>query len=161
VQTKRGKSVPVTLLVAALIALVVDQLSKAIVRIYLPSSTSVSIDGFLRLQQVRNPGTAFGIIRGESWMLFLGSIVVLLVLLLALWKWGEPGSHLFQVGLGLIIGGAIGNIIDRIVLGEVVDFIDFKIWPVFNIADFAIVVGVLITMIIVLKDSLKKNTEGA
>jgi signal peptidase II len=161
VQAKRGKSVPVTLLVAASIALVVDQLSKVVVRIYLPSNTSVSIDGFLRLHQIRNPGTAFGIIKGQSWLLFLGSILVLLVLLLALWKWGGPGSRLFQVGLGLIIGGAIGNIIDRIVLGEVIDFMDFRIWPVFNVADLAIVVGVAITMIIVLKDSLKKNIEGA
>jgi signal peptidase II len=161
VQTKRGKSVPVTLLVTALIALVVDQLSKVIVRLYLPSGTSVSFDGFLKLQQVRNPGTAFGLIRGQSWLLFLGSIAVLLVLLLVLWKWGGPGSRLFQAGLGLIIGGAIGNIIDRIVLGEVIDFIDFRIWPVFNIADLAIVVGVAITLMIVLKDSLKKNTEGA
>lgn len=139
----------------------VDQLCKGLVRIILPSGTSVSIGGFFELRQVRNPGTAFGIIQAKPWPLFLVSVVVFFVLLFVLWRCGKPGNVLFQVGLGLIIGGAIGNIIDRIALGEVVDFIDFKFWPVFNIADMVIVIGVAITMTVVVRESWKKEAEGA
>ena len=115
----------------------------------------------MELRQVRNPGTAFGIITGKPWPLFLVSVVVFSLLVLVLWRWGRPGGTVFQVGLGLIIGGALGNIIDRIFLGEVVDFIDFGFWPVFNFADTAIVVGVGITLVIVARQSWKKDTEGA
>jgi len=65
------------------------------------------------------------------------------------------------MGMGLIIGGALGNIIDRIALGAVVDFIDFGFWPVFNLADMAIVVGVIMTMVVVVKETWKKENQGA
>ena len=127
--------------VTAIAALAVDQLSKILVRIYLPEGNApLSLGGFGDIHQVRNPGTAFGIIQGRSWPLFLVSVVVFILLLVILWKWGRRDSILFQVGLGLIIGGALGNIIDRVSLGAVVDFIDLgfwpmKSWPIFNLAD--------------------------
>ncbi len=163
-QTERRKGLPVTLLVTALITLAIDQLSKALVRVYLPTGKEVSLGGFGKLSQVRNPGTAFGIIEGRSWPLFLASIAIFIVLVVVLWRWGGPGSFFFQMGLGLIIGGAIGNIIDRIALGAVVDFVDLgfwpmRSWPVFNFADLAIVIGVGITLIIVIKDSLSREPQ--
>jgi signal peptidase II len=166
VQTKGRKGFPVTLLVTTLITLAIDQLSKALTRIYLPSGESVSLGDFGKLYQVRNPGTAFGIIQGRSWPLFLVSIVVFFVLVLVLWRWGGPGSAFFQAGLGLIIGGAIGNIIDRIALGAVVDFIDLgfwpmRSWPVFNFADLAIVIGVGMTLIVVIKESFRREPQEA
>jgi signal peptidase II len=166
VQTEGRKGFPVTLLVTTLITLAIDQLSKALTRIYLPSGESVSLGGFGKLYQVRNPGTAFGIIQGRSWPLFLVSIVVFFVLVLVLWRWGGPGSAFFQAGLGLIIGGAIGNIIDRIALGAVVDFIDLgfwpmRSWPVFNFADLAIVIGVGMTLIVVIKESFRREPQEA
>jgi signal peptidase II len=141
-----------------------DQLSKALVRILLPQGEVVSLGGFGELRQLRNPGTAFGIIEGRSWPLFLASIAVFVVLVVVLWRWGGPGSAAFQVGLGLIIGGALGNIIDRIALGAVVDFVDLgfwpmRSWPVFNLADLAIVVGVGTIMIIVVKESFRKPQQ--
>jgi signal peptidase II len=161
VQTEGRKGFPVTLLGTALITLVLDQLSKGLIRVLLPRGEVVSLGGFGAIRQLRNPGTAFGIIEGRSWPLFLASIAVFAVLVVVLWRWGGPGSAAFQVGLGLIIGGAIGNIIDRIVLGAVVDFVDIgfwpmRSWPVFNLADLAIVVGVGMILIIVVKDSFRK-----
>jgi signal peptidase II len=166
VQTEGRKGFPVTLLVTTLITLAIDQLSKALTRIYLPSGESVSLGGFGKIYQVRNPGTAFGIIQGRSWPLFLVSIVVFFVLVLVLWRWGGPGSAFFQAGLGLIIGGAVGNIIDRIALGAVIDFIDLgfwpmRSWPVFNFADLAIVIGVGMTLIVVIKESFRREPQEA
>jgi signal peptidase II len=165
VQDKGRKGLPVTLLVTALITLVLDQSSKALVRILLTQDKTVSLGGFGELRQLRNPGTAFGIIEGRSWPLFLASIAVFIVLVLVLWHWGGPGSAIFQAGLGLIIGGAVGNIIDRIALGAVIDFIDLgfwpmRSWPVFNLADLAIVVGVGIILIVVIKDSFVRQPRG-
>jgi signal peptidase II len=158
VQKERRKGFPVALAVTATVSLAIDQASKALIRVFLPTGDSLSLGGFAEIRQVRNPGTAFGIIEGRSWPLFLASIAVFFVLILVLWRWGGPGTAFFQVGLGLIIGGAVGNIIDRIALGEVVDFIDLEFWPmgswpVFNLADLAIVAGVVITLIIVIKSS--------
>jgi len=161
VQTEGRKGFPVTLLGTALITLAFDQLSKALIRVLLPQGQILSLGGFGELRQLRNPGTAFGIIEGRSWPLFLASIAVFVVLVVVLWRWGGSGSAAFQVGLGLIIGGALGNIIDRITLGAVVDFVDLgfwplRSWPVFNLADLAIVAGVGMILIIVIKDSFKK-----
>lgn len=156
---KERRVPPLTLFATALITLVMDQLSKAIVRIHLPLGETVSL-GFLEFRQVRNPGTAFGLITSKAWPLFVVSIVLFFVLILVLWKWGGPGSRVFQMGLGLIIGGALGNIIDRLTLGEVVDFIDVGFWPVFNIADIAIVAGVGIVLVIVAKQTWKGENEA-
>jgi len=151
-------------LVTALITLGLDQLSKALVRVLLAQDKALSLGGFGELRQVRNPGTAFGIIQGRSWSLFLASIAVFVVLIVVLWHWGKPGSAAFQAGLGLIIGGAVGNIIDRAALGAVIDFIDLgfwpmRSWPVFNLADFAIVAGVVIVLIVVVADIFKKQPQ--
>ena len=139
-------------------------MSKALIRILLLQGEVVSLGGFGEIRQLRNPGTAFGIIEGRSWPLFLASIAIFAVLVVVLWRWGRPGTVAFQVGLGLIIGGALGNIIDRIALGAVVDFIDLgfwpmRAWPVFNFADLAIVIGVGMILIIVVKDSFRKPSQ--
>lgn len=136
-------------------------MSKGLIRIYLPRGESVSWDGILEIRQVRNPGSAFGLFPGQSWPIFILSAVVFFALLIVLWRWGRPGTRVFQAGLGLICGGAIGNIIDRIAFGEVVDFIDLEFWPVFNLADLAIVIGVGITLVIVAKESWKREKREA
>ncbi len=153
-QAKGRKGFPLTLAVASLATLAIDQASKAMVRVFIPQGKEGVSISFLRLRQVRNPGTAFGIIQGRSWPLFLASIAVFAVLLLVLWRWGKPGGALFQTGLGLIIGGAAGNIIDRIALGAVVDFIDVGFWPVFNLADTAIVIGLGLVLLAVAREGM-------
>mgnify|MGYP005838179613 CR=1 FL=1 len=144
--------------ISALVVLALDQASKALVRTVLPAGKSVDL-WVLVLRQVRNPGTAFGILHGKSPALFLASIAIFAVLLLALWRWGKTGSRLFQAAMGLLIGGALGNIIDRIFLGEVVDFIDLRFWPVFNFADTAIVIGVVLAIAVILADTWKEHGE--
>jgi len=92
VQAEGRKGLPLTLLGTALVTLVLDQLSKGLVRVFLAQGEVVSLGGFGELRQLRNPGTAFGIIEGRSWPLFVASIAVFFVLVLALWRWGGPGG---------------------------------------------------------------------
>ena len=133
--------------------LVADQITKSLILAYLPLYDSVTlIPGFFNLTHIHNPGGAFGFLANQS--ASLRSIVFLLVSILAVglifWFYVKiPASHpMLAAGFALIFGGAIGNLVDRIRFGEVVDFLDFYIgnlhWPAFNIADSAISVGVVI-----------------
>jgi signal peptidase II len=97
----------------------------------------------LDLRYTTNSGGAFGVLGGRPWLFFTATLVVCGVLMVAAFR-VESWPKL--VGMGLILGGALGNLTDRIihgpgVSGRVVDFIDFHVWPVFNLADSAIVVG--------------------
>ena len=108
----------------------------------------VVISGVLQLRFTTNPGGAFGLFGGMGWLFVLISILVILVVLVA--SRNLP-STVSSVGLGLILGGAVGNLTDRFIRGpgfsgEVVDFIDFHVWPVFNLADSAIVIGAAILL---------------
>lgn len=144
----------------AAVALVLDQLSKWwVVDVFqLPLRSSVHVFGPLSLTYVQNRGVSFGLMQAEvdlaRWALTAFSILVAVVL--AVWvRRAERG--LFAIGLGLIVGGAIGNAIDRATLGFVTDFIDvqrlgFFPW-VFNVADSAITIGV----IALLADSLRRD----
>ena len=90
---------------------------------------------------VTNTGAAFGLFpdRGAIFM----AIAVVVVVVIAIYYWHMPaGQWLIKLSLGLQLGGAAGNLIDRVQYGHVVDFIDFKFWPVFNLADTSIVIGV-------------------
>jgi signal peptidase II len=140
-------------------ALAADQASKALVRRFLPPGKTLDLH-FFALRQVRNPGTAFGLIRGQSLPFFLGSVALLLVLVMVLWRFRGEEGRAFTAALGLIIGGALGNIIDRISLGAVVDFIDLRFWPVFNLADTAIVLGVGIALALVIREVWREGKDA-
>ena len=137
-------------LVAAGIILV-DQVTKGLVtqRFYLHESLEV-IPGFFNLTYIRNTGGAFGLLAGEASHLrtglFLGVSCVALGIILYLYARTPPGKLWLEIGLAMIFGGALGNLVDRVRLGEVVDFLDFYVgtfhWPAFNVADSAITVGV-------------------
>ena len=90
---------------------------------------------------VTNTGAAFGLFR-EYGVFFAVVAVVVVVSIIAFYRHLPPGEVLLNVSLGLQLGGALGNLVDRLLLGSVVDFLDFKFWPVFNVADMAIVSGV-------------------
>ena len=138
--------------VAALVILV-DQVSKALILNNLPMHQSVSvIEGLFDITHIRNPGGAFGLMANMSAatrmfvFLFLSSLAVGLLFYLYI---KTPKTHSFlATGFAMIFGGAIGNLIDRIRFGNVVDFLDFYIdkyhWPAFNIADSAITIGIFI-----------------
>lgn len=143
---------PLFILVSAGIV-VLDQITKWLVLKTIPLHESYPlIDGVLNLCHVRNRGIAFGILnRGGSQitMVLLTLVTLAAVVLVVFWfrrlkAEGKGGSAL---GLSLILGGAVGNLIDRIRLGEVIDFLDLHLgdyhWPAFNVADSAITIGTL------------------
>jgi signal peptidase II len=128
---------------------IIDQVTKFLVQANLPLNKSIVVlDGFFNITYIRNTGGAFGILSGMSSPFFLiSSSIALLIVVFYLVKAPKDNIWLI-VSLSLISGGAIGNMIDRIRFGEVIDFIDtfYKNyhWPVFNIADSSITIGVFI-----------------
>ena len=132
----------------ALLIVVADQLSKLWIRSNLATGESLFEVGFFRLTRVHNSGAAFGLFQGQSFLLTIIALVSVIALLLYAFffhhKFPFLGNRLGKLALGLVLGGTVGNLIDRIHLGYVTDFIDFNFWPAFNIADSAIVVGIII-----------------
>lgn len=126
---------------AALVVLF-DQLTKVLAETFLtPGLSHPVLPNFFHFTLVENRGIAFGLLQGAERILFI-VITVSLFVLLAVGFRSEAARRRTQWGIGLILGGAAGNWIDRIRVGAVVDFLDFRIWPVFNLADTAITVGV-------------------
>ena len=120
-----------------------DQISKQIVLHFLYEKQITVIPGILDFTYVENRGMAFGLLSEHRWVFLVFSVVGMVLVALYLWKYGK--TTLSRVALSMIIGGGIGNMIDRTVLGFVVDFIDFCafdfwVW-VFNIADASVCVG--------------------
>jgi len=132
------------LIVPVLIILALDQLSKFIVIKNLNANQSIPIiKGLLYVTFVRNRGAAFGILKNQlPLFIFTALFAVVLIFLVISKKKERP--LILNISLGLILAGAIGNLIDRLFLGYVVDFIDFRIWPVFNVADSAITIGAVL-----------------
>ena len=133
----------------------IDQLSKFLVLKYLSPQASVTlIPQVLDLTLVRNSGVAFGLFSGYAPALFTVITISLVFLFLivnrAHSKASSGASNADRWALSLILGGAIGNWIDRLRFAAVIDFIDFRVWPVFNIADTAITIGVALYFIRVL-----------
>jgi len=139
-------------LVAALVVLL-DRVSKWAVSASLPLHDSLTVvPGFFHITHVENTGAAFGLFAESTahWKvaaLVTFSLVALIIVTILLWKNSHSVSTM-TIGLSLILGGAFGNLWDRVVTGHVVDFLDFHIgqyyWPAFNVADSAIVVGAIL-----------------
>jgi signal peptidase II len=125
----------------------VDQALKLVVASTYPLGVSIALlDGILSLTYVRNPGAAFGLLPQVP---VLVPALIALTLLSALFyndaRWADRPR--VQGALALLAGGAVGNLIDRIRLGAVVDYLDLHIWPVFNVADLAVTTGAALLMI--------------
>ncbi len=129
------------MLLAVFFTIVLDQTAKLIASSLLVQGESVAlINGFLHLTLVHNTGTVFGFFPEANLYLAIISIVFLAVLSFVCLKIKSlPPAEKFS--MGLIAGGAAGNLADRLRLGYVIDFIDFRIWPVFNFADIALTAG--------------------
>jgi len=143
-------------LLAFVLVIVIDRLTKVLVLKYLLTKASVSVFPFFSLTYVENTGSAFGIFQNANWVLLFVSFLVLFLMV----KWYKDIfklGTLARYGYFLVFAGAIGNIYDRIVLRYVVDFLDFHFWPVFNIADSAICVGACLIGIGILKDSKRSD----
>jgi signal peptidase II len=127
---------------ATLVAVVgLDQGAKALVRHGLAVGDSDSVLPFVDLVHVRNPGVAFGFLAGGG-ALVLAITAAALIALVAFFA-RRPGRRLVWLPTGLLLGGAVGNVIDRVRDGYVTDFVKLPHWPAFNVADMAITVGVL------------------
>lgn len=137
-------------LVVALLTFTADQLCKwYLIHLVDIANHPLKITGFFNLVMVWNRGISFGMLadHGTARVLLLIALTLLIVIILLRWLWQSTRTRL-SAGLGLVIGGALGNIIDRALYGAVADFFDFHVWgyhwPAFNIADSAIVLGVAI-----------------
>ena len=135
-----------TLVIAGLTA-VLDQIVKLIVQGNMELGETIPlIRNVFHLTYIINPGAAFGIFPHQEWF-FLGSVVVLYAAFF-IFRSRIPAKQVyFPAGVGLLLGGALGNAIDRVRIGGVVDFFDFRIWPIFNVADIAICVGVALIVL--------------
>jgi signal peptidase II len=139
------KRATLCLLVIAIV-IASDQLSKLWIRTNLAIGESLPLIGRLSLIHIRNTGSAFGLLANQTFLIIVISIAALLFILLFL-RYLSPATTLSIVAIGLLMGGALGNLIDRLRFGSVTDFIYFRLWgnfhwPAFNIADASIVVGV-------------------
>ncbi len=133
------------------VVLLLDRLSKVWVRRHFDLGESRRITSWFFLTYVQNTGTAFGMFQGNNKALLLLAFLILGVLLYSARGLAERGGFIGAFGIALVLGGAIGNVMDRIHFGQVIDFLDFRVWPIFNIADSAISVGTLGIMIGLLK----------
>jgi signal peptidase II len=133
-----------------------DQLTKYLAIVYLqPASTVPVINRFFYLTYVENTGAAFGILRDKTWLLSILTIVIIIAAILYIFK-SRMLAPIVKISMALIVAGAMGNLIDRIRLGYVIDFFDFTVWPVFNIADISVVIGTAILVFVLLFDKHKK-----
>ena len=131
----------ILVLIAVLYGL--DQVSKFIVSQSLDLGQSVPAEGFFRVTYSYNTGSAFGFFQGQNTPLILASFVGIIILTWIYRTHPQPGL-LLHASLGLQVAGAMGNLTDRIARGRVVDFFDVGPWPIFNVADSSIVVGVVL-----------------
>jgi signal peptidase II len=147
---RRPRSVSIGVLASALAAtgvvVALDQGSKALATSLVDRGDRIEVLPFLHIENVRNKGVAFGLGGDISSVLIGVAIVALLGLLVYLAAKGRGGVMVW-LPAALLIGGAVGNLADRVRDGAVTDFIDLPLWPTFNLADVAIVVGVILLLI--------------
>ncbi|MBI5555184.1 MAG: signal peptidase II [Elusimicrobia bacterium] len=135
------------LLIIFLLVLLADQYSKLLVQQDMIIGQSIPIiQRIFHFTYVQNTGGAFGILRGRTNLFIVVSIMVILFIVYFMLK-EEKKDTFIKIVFSGVLGGAISNLIDRMRLGYVVDFIDFQVWPVFNIADSAISVGLVLLLL--------------
>ncbi len=134
------------LIIVAIPSLVLDIITKRMVQDHIPKGSGITIiEGFFNLRHDRNTGAAFGILSDQRTLLVIITIAALIFIVVYSFRFKH--SRWMQVSLGFLLGGAVGNFIDRIYLGEVVDFLQFGIeskrlyWPTFNVADISVCIG--------------------
>ncbi|MFC1900520.1 signal peptidase II [Chloroflexota bacterium] len=146
-QPPGGKWLYISFFIIALLIAAADQLTKNWIRSYTGEFPAFEI-GFIRIIHVQNTGAAFGIFQDQNFILtivdFIGIALILAFVFLIVRWYPALSSHFSVISLSLVLGGAIGNLIDRLNLGHVTDFIDVGFWPTFNVADSATVIGTIL-----------------
>ncbi|MFP3975377.1 MAG: signal peptidase II [Chloroflexota bacterium] len=153
---KHNRGLLASLLFPLLAALVVaaDFATKSLVRANMVLGQSIPPDGRFRLTHLTNTGSVFGLPIPSTFLMIL-TIIEIIAIIWVYFRYLSGSGALVRTGLGLVLGGAIGNLIDRIRFGQVTDFLDVRLWgdfhwPSFNIADASITVGVIILVLCVL-----------
>lgn len=148
----------VGLSLAASIIFIIDRCTKFAALSILSDGSSIKvIPGFFHFSLVLNNGAAFGTLKGFNAFFIALSIIAILFIVLYIYRNKTPAAGLVM-SLGLIMGGAMGNLADRVRFGYVIDFLDFRVWPVFNIADSAITIG---TVILAWQILIKREDKSA
>ncbi len=151
-------------IIVIVLAVILDQLTKLVVVNSLALHESIEvIPKVFNFTYIHNKGAAFGMLDEHRWVFMVVSSVAILAILIYLFKFA-PKNNLLRVGLSLIVGGGIGNMIDRVALGYVVDFLvfcafDFWVW-IFNVADACVCVGAAIIVLYFIIDIIKDTKEN-
>ena len=146
-------------------AVFLDQLTKWLAIIFLKGNDStIFLEGILRFTYIENRGAAFGMLSDHRWVFLLISTIAIVGITFYMIKW-RPKNKLAYISISFIVGGGIGNMIDRIFLGYVVDFIDFyafpKIWNyIFNVADSFVCVGAAMLMLYLVLSTIKEMKQS-
>lgn len=148
------------IVIIAILLTIIDQISKLFITKLMNVKHSIKIiDNFFYLTYTHNQGAAFSILIGKRIFLIIITILII-ILLLSYLKNNPPKDKLTKFSFALILGGSLGNLIDRLVRGSVIDFLDFKIFtynfPIFNLADTFITIGVILLIIITFRKEDKK-----
>ena len=146
-------------LILMILVVVLDRITKlAVVNTMTENMSIPIIKNVFHLTYILNPGAAFGMLE-YSRVFFIALTVVILACAVIFRKKIQQEAPMIKYGGALLLGGAIGNLIDRIETGLVVDFFDFRIWPIFNVADIAICVGVGLIIWSVMKEESHKEKQ--
>jgi signal peptidase II len=166
-KASNGRNISIACGVALLIV-AADQLTKYFITAWIPLHTAYEvIPGFVNLVHVRNPGAAFGILSDSQSVLTRWFFVCISIAAVIIIGWlvltGEDTDSYLLVGYALFVGGALGNLVDRIRFGEVIDFLELYVnsfhWPAFNVADSALCVGTALFFIHVLTAKKRNGPE--
>lgn len=152
------RSVVALTLLTAIAVVAIDQLTKSVARGAAGTQPQPELfGGFIKLVDVRNSGVAFGQLSGGG---VLVAVLVAAALTVLIWYFlRHLGTPMIWLATGLVVGGAAGNVIDRVRAGAVTDFIKFPYWPAFNLADAAITLGVVLLVLLVELDSRRSRKE--
>lgn len=151
----------VVLIIISACVIALDQLTKWLIYFNLPiGEVAFGIDGLFEITHIRNDGMAFGLLDEHRWIFIVASIIGICVISVYLFRFSSD-NRFTKIGLALVIGGGLGNMVDRIVLGEVVDMIHITIFNdffpyVFNVADSCVCVGVGMAIVGIVYDIIKE-----
>ncbi len=151
----------VVLIIISACVVALDQLTKWLIYFNLPiGEVAFGIDGLFEITHIRNDGMAFGLLDEHRWIFIVASIIGICVISVYLFRFSSD-NRFTKIGLALVIGGGLGNMVDRIVLGEVVDMIHITIFNdffpyVFNVADSCVCVGVGMAIVGIVYDIIKE-----
>jgi signal peptidase II len=144
--------------ILVLTILALDQLTKFLAGKALALNQSVPvINGIFHITLIHNRGAAFGILKNQTTLFIFTSLLAIVLIYANIKSHKNRSSPIYGLSLSLILSGAVGNLIDRILYGYVVDFLDFRIWPVFNVSDTAITIGAILLGYAILKSKDGSN----